>query len=175
MKIKLNYFFGYFVGITLFLIIIPYGIYEFTEFSKSLTYLILFHNTVIRCIISALFLLVGMYYMVWSNIFLLKVGKGTPAKVFGVSLSPQTKKLITVGLYRHSRNPMVFGAFCIYTSIILYFNSLIGLISLLIFLFFAIIYLKLSEEKRLLKDFGEEFIEYRKKVSMIIPIRKLRK
>ena len=39
--------------------------------------------------------------------------------------------------------------------------------------FLSIIYLKLIEEKRLLKDFGTEFIEYKDKVPMMVPFLKL--
>lgn len=112
--------------------------------------------------------------MIWSNVFLFKIGKGGPADGLGVSISPQTKKLVTIGPYRYSRNPMVFGAFSLYVSIVIFLNSIISLISLLIFLFIAINYLRLSEEKRLLKDFGDEYMDYKKKVSMIFPIKRFK-
>ena len=47
------------------------------------------------------------------------------------------------------------------------FTALI--IVLIIFLGLIIIYLKAVEEKRLLKDFADEYKRYKKKVSMIIP------
>jgi protein-S-isoprenylcysteine O-methyltransferase Ste14 len=50
-----------------------------------------------------------------------------------------------------------------------------GLICLFAFLPVGIVYLKVSEEKRLLKDFGDEFIEYKKSVSMLFPLKKSRK
>jgi hypothetical protein len=37
-----------------------------------------------------------------------------------------------------------------------------------------VIYLRIFEERRLLKDFGSEYIDYRNRVSMIFPL-KLRK
>jgi len=33
----------------------------------------------------------------------------------------------------------------------------------------AIQYLKMTEEKRLLKDFGQEYVDYKNSVSMIFP------
>ncbi|MBP6284153.1 MAG: isoprenylcysteine carboxylmethyltransferase family protein, partial [Paludibacteraceae bacterium] len=102
------------------------------------------------------------------------IGKGGPTEGLGVSISPQTKKLVTIGPYKYSRNPMVFGAFSLYVSIVIFLNSIIGLISLLILLLIAINYLRLSEEKRLYKDFGDEYIDYKKKVSMIFPIKRLK-
>jgi protein-S-isoprenylcysteine O-methyltransferase Ste14 len=64
---------------------------------------------------------------------------------------------------------MVLGALLIYLSIVIFLNSLTALSALLIFFFFGITYLKLSEEKRLEKGFGDEFLEYRKKVPMLFP------
>ncbi len=101
--------------------------------------------------------------------FLFKAGKGGPAEGMGVSVSPRTKRLVTTGPYRYCRNPMVLGALLIYLSIVIFLNSLTALSALLIFFFFGITYLKLSEEKRLEKGFGDEFLEYRKKVPMLFP------
>jgi protein-S-isoprenylcysteine O-methyltransferase Ste14 len=109
--------------------------------------------------------------MLWSNIYLFKIGKGGPADACGISLSPQTKKLIKTGPYLYSRNPMVFGALTLYVSIAIFLNSIIGLICLSILLILAIIYLKFSEEKRLLRDFGNEYRQYQKNVSMLLPIK----
>ncbi|MEN6456369.1 MAG: methyltransferase [Prolixibacteraceae bacterium] len=133
------------------------------------------NSTIIRYLISSLFLLTGAYFMIWSNVFLFKIGKGGPANGFGISISPQTKKLVTVGPYKYSRNPMVFGAFSLYISMVIFLNSIIGLITLLISLLIAFGYLKLSEEQRLLTDFGDDYVEYKRKVSMVFPMKRFRK
>jgi len=65
---------------------------------------------------------------------------------------------------------MAFGALSIYFSITLFLNSLTGFVVVIVIMLVAIIYLKTSEEKRLLKDFGDEYLQYKKKVSMIVPI-----
>lgn len=70
---------------------------------------------------------------------------------------------------------MVFGAFSLYISMVIFLNSIIGLATLLISLLIAFGYLKLSEEQRLLKDFGDDYIEYKRKVSMIFPMKRFRK
>jgi protein-S-isoprenylcysteine O-methyltransferase Ste14 len=64
---------------------------------------------------------------------------------------------------------MVFGMNSIYFAIAVYLNSLISLIFVILFLSVIIIYLRLAEEKRLFKDFGIEYLEYKRNVSMIIP------
>ena len=174
MKETLRYIIGYILGFTIFIVLIPFGLYKLAQLDYLVTGREIFCSDVLRYIVSSLIFLVGAYFGIWSNIFLLTIGKGGPVDALGVSISPQTKKLVTIGPYRYSRNPMVFGAFSIYCSIVLYLNSIIGLICLTVFLTIMIIFLKLSEEKRLLKDFGDEYLDYKKKVSMIIPIKRRR-
>lgn len=171
----MRYFIGYIFGFTIFILLIPFGLYELSKLDYLLSGIVLINSIVLRYIISLLIFLAGAYFMIWSNVFLFKIGKGGPADGLGVSISPQTKNLVTIGPYKYSRNPMVFGAFSLYVSIVIFLNSITGLFSLIIFLFIAINYLRLSEEKRLLKDFGDEYLDYKKKVSMIFPIKRFRK
>ena len=175
MKETVRYILGYIFGFTIFIVLIPFGLYKLSQLDYLLSGRVLFCSDILRYIISSLIFLVGAYFAIWSNIFLFEVGKGGPVDALGVSISPQTKKLVTIGPYRYSRNPMVFGAFSLYISIVLYLNSIIGLICTITFLVIMIIYLKLSEEKRLLKDFGDEYIDYKKKVPMIFPIKRIKK
>jgi len=62
---------------------------------------------------------------------------------------------------------MVFGMNSIYLSFSIYLNSLPALIFVIIFLLLVIAYFKLTEEKRLLRDFGEEYLEYKRNVPMM--------
>jgi protein-S-isoprenylcysteine O-methyltransferase Ste14 len=117
------------------------------------------------------FFLAGAVFALWSNIYLLDIGKGGPMEGFNMAISPRTKKLVVTGPYRYCRNPMVFGAFMLYVSVSVYLTSIICLFILLIFLFLARVYLSAFEEKRLLKDFGDEYIDYKNKVSMIFPLK----
>lgn len=166
---------GYILGATIFLVLIPFGFYELSKLDYLNGYVILINSTVLKTALSFLFLLIGVFFAIWSNIFLLIVGKGGPVDAFGVSISPQTEKLVTSGPYRYSRNPMVFGALSIYFSIVIYLNSLFGLIGVIILFSLASIFLRFFEEKRLIKDFGDEYIKYRKKVSIILPIKRFKK
>lgn len=175
MKETARYFIGYILGFTVFIVLIPFGLYKLSQLNYLFSGRVIFSSDIFRYIISALIFLVGAIFAVWSNIFLFTVGKGGPVDALGVSISPQTKKLVTTGPFRYSRNPMVFGTVSLYLSIVLFLNSIIGVICIIVFLIVMIIYLKLSEEKRLLKDFGDEYIEYKKKVSMIFPIKRIRK
>jgi len=175
MKETARYIIGYIFGFTIFIVLIPFGLYKLSQLDYFLIGRVLFCSDILRYIISSLIFIVGVYFAIWSNIFLFEIGRGGPVDAFGVSISPQTKKLVTIGPYRYSRNPMVFGAFSLYISIVLCLNSIIGLICIIAFLVAMIIFLKLSEEKRLLRDFGDEYINYKKKVPMIFPIKWIRK
>jgi len=64
---------------------------------------------------------------------------------------------------------MLFGAFLMYLAFSLFINSLTSVVLVgLLFVFMLTIVVKM-EEKRLLKDFGDQYAEYRKKVSPFIP------
>jgi protein-S-isoprenylcysteine O-methyltransferase Ste14 len=166
---------GYILGFTIFVVLVPFGLYKLSQSGFLFPGKVLICSDLARYIISSLIFIVGVWFAAWSNIYLLKIGEGGPFHGLGLSISPQTKKLVTIGPYRYSRNPMVFGAFTLYLSIVLYLNSIIGLILITVFLLLGVSYLKFSEEKRLIKDFGDEYIAYRKKVPMIFPIGRMRK
>jgi len=64
---------------------------------------------------------------------------------------------------------MVFGAYMIYLALAMNLDS-IAVISLVILsLPVAILYLRKTEKRRLLVDFGQEYEDYRRRVPMIVP------
>jgi protein-S-isoprenylcysteine O-methyltransferase Ste14 len=125
-------------------------------------------RAIIFTITVSLFIL-GIIFVIWSNINLFRIGKGGPTDGLDISISPRTKKLVKTGPYRYTRNPMVFGVHSLYFAWAVYLNTLVTLLFVTVFFLVAVLYLKVSEEKRLLRDFGGDFIEYREQVSMIIP------
>ena len=76
--------------------------------------------------------------------------------------------LITDGIFKYVRNPMYLGILLIYIAVICFS---ISLISLGVFIAIFIVYDKMVkiEEKILEEIFGNEFLEYKKKVSRWIP------
>jgi protein-S-isoprenylcysteine O-methyltransferase Ste14 len=175
MSETMRYILGYLFGMTVFLFLVPFGLYELSKLDILFGNRVMIGSATVRTVVSLPIFLAGAFFAIWSNIYLFKIGKGGPAEGLGISISPRTKRLVTSGPYRYSRNPMVFGAFSLYVSIALFLDSMTGLICLFVFLPVGIVYLKVSEEKRLLKDFGDEFIEYKKSVSMLFPLKKSRK
>ncbi len=161
---------GYLLGGTFFLLVIPGVLYLAYSLSGSLFPCQVFNDDRIKIIAASIFFIPGIVFMIWSNAALFFIGKGGPAEGFGVEISPKTKVLVTKGPYRFTRNPMVFGAYSIYTGFALFLNSYLSLIIVILFFPVIIIYLKKSEEKRLVKDFGEDFQKYRESVSIFIPL-----
>ncbi|MHA1728678.1 MAG: methyltransferase family protein [Promethearchaeota archaeon] len=139
-------------------------------FSTNVNELLDFPDIVIfpyNIVISFILLGIGLFWAVWSNIVLFKIGKGSsiPTKL------TQTKKLVIKGPYKYSRNPMVFGYILFLIGLGFLFNLLFliivfpPLISILL-----LVYIKGREEKDLVKRFGESYRNYKKKVSVIIPL-----
>ena len=164
-----KYIFGYAGGGLVFLVLIPAGIYYLSVFFDSILMIKIFPFQLIKVLLAFLFFIPGAVFMVWSNLDLFFKGKGGPADVFNVAVSPRTLKLVISGPYHFSRNPMVLGAFLCYFGLSILLDSLLCFLFLILFLMLVVFYLKMTEEKRLLKDFGQEYLDYKKKVPMIFP------
>jgi len=171
----IRYIAGYTVGIFVFVVLIPYSIWYLSTTEYGIFKIPIIPADYIRIILSMLLFIPGIFFVIWSNIFLLLKGKGGPTDIAGVAISPQTKNLVVDGPYKFSRNPMVFGANSTYISLAIYFNSLDCLLALIIFFLLIVRCVVVSEEKRLLNDFGVEYATYKENTSMIIPFIKARK
>ena len=171
MKTIHRHILGYLIGFSLFIVLLSYGFYSLSRLDFIFNGKVLINCDLPRFIPAGVLVVTGAVFAIWSNLFLLTVGKGGPTDAFGVSVSPQTQKLVTTGPYKFSRNPMVFGALSLYAGIVILLNSITACIVWVILLILAVIFLKKSEEKRLISDFGEEYLDYQKKVSMIFPFK----
>jgi protein-S-isoprenylcysteine O-methyltransferase Ste14 len=104
------------------------------------------------------FFLVGLFVLLHCIIRFAVVGRGT--------LSPvdPTKKLVTSGIYRYTRNPMYVGVLMSLIGEALFFRSYqLGIFLLIMALIFNF-FIMLVEEPRLQTDFGDEYSHYRSKV-----------
>ena len=165
----LRYAAGYLIGIVIFLGLIPLGIWSMAASEIRIFSLPVIPHAGIRLVLAAFFFFLGCLFVLWSNLFLVLRGKGGPTDIAGIEISPRTKKLVSDGPYRYTRNPMVFGVHSLYFSLTLFLNSL-GCLLVLAFFYFTIVrWVVLQEEKRLLKDFGSEYAAYREKTSMFFP------
>jgi protein-S-isoprenylcysteine O-methyltransferase Ste14 len=161
---------GYAIGFSLFFVLIPWGFYWISRSIDPVVGTGLIGYAAVRMVVSIIILIPGVVFALWSNAALLFIGKGGPTDGFGVAISPRTEHLVIRGPYRFTRNPMVFGALSCYFSFAVFLNSAAVLITLIILIPLIVVYLKNTEEKRLERDFGEEYREYRKHVSMIFPL-----
>ncbi|NIN92968.1 DUF1295 domain-containing protein [bacterium] len=81
------------------------------------------------------------------------------------------EKLVTEGLYSYVRHPQYVGLFLITLGFLIQWPSFATLIMWPI-LIFAYYKLAMKEEKDIEKQFGEEFLAYKKRVAAFIPKRR---
>jgi len=111
----------------------------------------------------SLFILIGLILMAWTIGLFVTVGKGTPAPWN----PPQT--LVVRSVYRHVRNPMIVGGFCILLGEAIFFDSWRLLCLFGFFVVVNLTYIPLSEEPGLVKRFGDDYLRYKKNVPRWIP------
>ena len=160
---------GYIVGGLIVIVLIPSIIYLLTSLFDKVYRLEIIANPVIRWIVIIVLLATGLTYGIWSLIVQNTIGEGGPVEIGNIEISPKTKNLVVTGPYKHTRNPMLFGAFLIYLSFALFINSVISVVIVCALFVFMLTVVVKMEEKRLLKDFGSQYEEYQKKVSRFIP------
>lgn len=165
----LQHILGYIIGGSIALILIPYCIFRASRSLDHLTCIQLIPFSTLRYIISIILLVFGLLFALWSIIIQNIIGKGGPLEVVNIEISPKTQNLVVTGPYRYTRNPMLFGACMFYYAVAIYLNSIVALVIVTLFMIFMLIFVKLTEERRLLKEFGSEYEEYRQKVSMFVP------
>ena len=76
----------------------------------------------------------------------------------------ETTALVTDGMYRYSRNPMYLGLVLLNIAATIFFGTWFGIIIVATFIFLLNLLQIIPEEEALLDIFGEEYIEYKKKV-----------
>ena len=152
---------GYFLGFAIFIAGIPalmWWVAGMPSFSDI---------PVVRLCIAGFIALAGLALSIWSIVYMKRVGKGNPFDAMGHEVAPRTKHLMTDGPYKLSRNPMLSGTF------IYYIGVMIALWSWWPLLIFAIVAALMmlqvrSEEKRLEADFGQEYLDYKKRTGRFL-------
>ena len=125
---------------------------------------------VVRVVFSFILALLGLSLSIWSIVYMRHKGDGNPMDAFGHEVAPRTKHLMTEGPYCLSRNPMLSGSFIYYAGVCIWLWTWQALLVFVAFI--AIMLLQvLSEEKRLCKDFGEEYEDYCRRTGRFWPKR----
>jgi protein-S-isoprenylcysteine O-methyltransferase Ste14 len=160
---------GYIAGGLLVIVLVPSIIYIITSLFDSVYRIEIIQNTILRWVVIVILLVIGLRYGVWSVIIQNTIGQGGPLEIGDIEISPKTKNLVVSGPYKYTRNPMLFGTLLIYLAFALFINSITSVVLVsAIFVFMLTVVVKM-EERRLLKDFGNQYEEYRKTVSIFIP------
>jgi len=113
---------------------------------------------VLRIIFGVPLILTGGFFFLWG-FKLLK-----PAGALGLA-----KKLRTSGAYAYTRNPMYFGVCSILWGVGILQGLSYVLIAALIWSAFNYFWVVIGEEKGVEAKFGEEYLEYKRRVSRFIP------
>ncbi len=160
---------GYLIGGTLVLILIPLGLHRAARSLDHLINIKLIPTAGLRISAAAILSLCGLLFGIWSIVVQNRIGKGGPLQIGNIEVSPKTQNLVVSGPYQYTRNPMLFGACVFYYAVAIYLNSVIAVVLVTLFTTFMLIFVKRSEEPRLLKDFGSDYDQYRQRVSMFVP------
>lgn len=105
----------------------------------------------------------GLCLMVATIRLFVTAGQGT--------LAPwnPTQRLVVQGVYRHVRNPMISGVFCVLLGEAVLAASLPLLCWFAAFVIGNMVYIPLAEEPGLVRRFGDEYLTYRMNVPRWIP------
>ena len=130
---------------------------------------VLWPVSVWRMVVAVALALLGLSLSIWSIVYMRHKGDGNPMDAFGHEVAPRTKHLMTDGPYRLSRNPMLTGSFIYFAGVCVWLWTWQAL---LVFVgFIAIMMIQVfSEEKRLRRDFGEEYEAYCRKTGRFWPV-----
>lgn len=153
---KLREIAGYLLGGLLFVMLIPTIMWLVSGQP------VLGHVGAAKAVIIGLLMIGGLVLSVWTIVYMRQRGKGNPMDAFGHEVAPRTQHLMTDGPYRLNRNPMLTGTLLYLAGWVVWLWTWQ---SLLVWgLFFIIMFIQiLSEEKRLRRDFGEEYEDYCRK------------
>lgn len=144
---------GYVLGGVLFVGLIP-AIMWFASGRPELE-----HIGALRASVTGLLIIGGLSLSVWTIIYMKRRGKGNPMDAFGHEVAPRTQHLMTDGPYRINRNPMLTGTLIYLAGAAVWLWTWQAV--LVWMLFFCIMFVQVvSEERRLLRDFGTEYEDY---------------
>ncbi len=120
-----------------------------------------------RLYLAAPIAIAGLALSIWSIVYMKRVGKGNPFDAMGHEVAPRTRHLMTEGPYKMSRNPMLSGTYIYYIGVLIALWSGWALLVFAVVVSLMILQVR-SEEKRLEADFGQEYLDYKKRTGRFI-------
>lgn len=158
-----SHIFGYLLGLLIFVIGIPALMWLVS--GRGWPYV---PDSMLVCVVSVLLAICGLTLSIYSIVYMRIVGKGNPFDAYGHEVAPRTKNLMTSGPYRLCRNPMLVGIYFYDIGVLVWLWSLCPLLIFLIEVILLTLQVR-SEEKRLEKDFGQEYLDYKNRVGRYWP------
>ena len=150
--------FGYILGLLIFVIGIPALMWLVS--GRPWPYA---PDSVVLRVVALLFVVSGLALSIFSIVYMRVVGKGNPFDAYNHEVAPRTKHLMTEGPYSLCRNPMLVGIYIYDVGILLWLCSAMPLLIFILEVILLTLQVR-SEEKRLEKDFGQEYLDYKKRV-----------
>lgn len=154
---------GYLLGLFIFVIGIPTLMWLVS--GRPWPYV---PDSALLCTIGGMLGVSGLALSIYSIVYMRIVGKGNPFDAYGHEVAPRTRNLMTGGPYRVCRNPMLVGIYIYDVGILVWLWSTLPLLIFLIELILLTMQVR-SEEKRLTQDFGQEYLDYKKRVGRYFP------
>ena len=114
-------------------------------------------------IIASVLMITGLVLSIWAIVHMKRVGEGNPFDAYNHEVAPRTKHLMTDGPYRISRNPMLLGVYIYDIGVLIWLSSWWPLVVFAVEVILLTLQVR-SEERRLVADFGDEYIAYKQKV-----------
>ena len=159
-----SHIFGYLLGLIIFVIGIPALMWLVS--GRAFPYV---PDSVGICVIAVLFAVCGPALSIYSIVYMRIVGKGNPFDAYGHEVAPRTMNLMTGGPYSLCRNPMLVGIYLYDIGVLVWLWSVLPLLIFLVEVILLTIQVH-SEEKRLEKDFGKDYLDYKKRVGRYFTI-----
>ena len=150
---------GYIMGLILFVILVPLIMWKLSGQP---------HPGMLQTAVLSVLALAGIGLSIWSIVYMRLVGRGNPMDAFNHEVAPRTSRLMTRGPYRICRNPMLLGVFIYYLGLLIYCWSWKATAVFVAYVIIMMVQVG-REEQRLERDFGEAYLEYKKKTKKIIP------
>ena len=145
---------GYLLGGLMFVVLIPTIMWLVSGMPDMAV-----HIGACRAVATGILMLGGLSLSIWTIVYMKTRGKGNPLDAFGKEIGPRTQHLMTGGPYRLNRNPMLTGTLTYLASFLVWLWTWQAVVVWVVF--FVVMYIQvLTEEKRLRKDFGEEYDAY---------------
>ena len=157
-----SHLFGYLLGLLVFVIGIPALMWLVS--GRAWPYV---PDSALLCVVSVLLVVCGLALSIYSIVYMRIIGKGNPFDAYGHEVAPRTKNLMTDGPYRLCRNPMLVGIYIYDVGVLVWLWSLLPLLIVLAEVILLTLQVR-SEEQRLEKDFGQEYLDYKKRVGRYV-------